>query len=116
MSHKGFCQSVKGLKKAFDAEIADTVSTVKTEIVYRGKQGQKTNELMKDISGFHEEEVIVMTIAEYDALTSGKDYLRPFAIIECLKTVTTMLLDLLKDCEKESDSASSFNNLLEVKK
>jgi len=103
--HRGFCQSVKGLKKAFDAEVGDTVSTVKTEIVYRGKQGQKTNELMREIGGYHEEDVITMTVAEYEALTSGKNYLIPVEFLEGLKTVTTMLLDLLRNCEKESDLA-----------
>lgn len=44
------------------------------------------------------------------------EYAIPKALVEGLKTVTTMLLDLLKDCEKKSDSASSFNNLEEVKK
>lgn len=51
---------------------------------------------------FNNQEAILMSIKEYEALTSGKNYLIPVEFLEGLKTVTTMLLDLLKDCEKES--------------
>ena len=99
--HRGLCQSVKGLKKSFDAEVGDTVSVVKTEIVYRGKQGQKTNELMREIGGYHEENVVIMTEEEYKLLSSGESYAVPKAFISSLKTILTMQVDLLKSCEKE---------------
>lgn len=97
--HRGFCQSVKGLKKSFDAELADTVSTVKTEIVYRGKQGQKTNELMREIGGYHEENVIIMTEAEYEALTSGKSLILDIKYLEFFKLIRSVADDAIAEGE-----------------
>lgn len=46
------------------------------------------------------DDCVIMTNAEYGALTSGKNYLVPSEIVEGLKTVSHMTLDLLRSCEK----------------
>ena len=50
---------------------------------------------------FNNQEAILMSIKEYEALTSGKNYLIPVEFLEGLKMIASMILDLIKTCEKE---------------
>jgi len=109
--HKVKIVGVRSLETGkFDGETGEMSNPAKGIVKWAG------DVQLTEAAVYDKRDAVIMSIAEYEALTSGKDYLRPFELVESLKTVTTLLLDLLKDCEKESDSASSFNNLAEAKK
>ena len=96
--HKGFCQSVVGLKKGFDAEIGDMVSQVKATVRFSCP--------VTSAGIYHERDIIILTPEEYEALTTGKNYLVPQSVIEGLKTVSHMTLDLLKSCETTGETGN----------
>ena len=96
--HKGFCQSVVGLKKGFDAEIGDMVSQVKATVRFSCP--------VTSAGIYHERDIIILTPEEYEMLSSGGNYAVPKAFISSLKTILAMQMDLLKSCETTGETGN----------
>jgi len=77
----------------FDADKAEYTNPPKATI----KWSEKT--LLTEAAIFNNTEAWLMTDAEKQALTEGKDYLMPEHVKQGLKTVATTILDLLSDEE-----------------
>lgn len=90
--HKAFCQSVVGLKKSFDAEIGDTVAQVKATVRFKCP--------VTEAGIYHEKDVVMMTPEEYEALTSGRNFLIPESFIQGLDTLRTIIQDLVDEARK----------------
>ena len=84
--------AVKTLESGkFDADKADFTNPPKATI--------KWNESipLTEAAIYNNSEAVLMTLAEYETITSGKDWMLPESVRAGIKSVATMLLDLLEE-------------------
>ncbi len=99
--HKVYLKGVRSLEDKFDKEHADwieeNVATVRFDKIP-----------FEDAAKYNKKEVVIMTVSEYEALTSGNNLMIPSSFVmklitldEALETVRAILEDM-KDSTKES--------------
>jgi hypothetical protein len=95
--HKVYLKGVRSLEDKFDKDLGwveENVATIRFDKIP-----------FEEAAKYNKKLVVIMTEAEYEALTSGKNYVVPQQVVEGLKTMAAMTLDLLKECEGGSNEA-----------
>lgn len=93
--HKVKVVSVKTLETGkFDADKAEYTNPPKATIKWH------ENTPLVEVAIYNNQEAILLTVDEYKALTEGKEWLMPEHVRQGIRTLATMLLDLLDDTEK----------------
>lgn len=94
--HRVYCKGVRSLEDKFDKEKADwieeNIATIRFDKIP-----------FEDAAHYNKKNIVIMTIAEYEALVSGKNFAVPHSFVAALKTIATMILDLVESVENTEE-------------